>query len=85
MVKYYWQNWQNRAKHIAMTPNERRAELMRRGIQIKSIALDLGIAAASVSQVIAETKRTPYVREAIARAIERPVGEVFPEFIKAAA
>jgi predicted transcriptional regulator len=61
-----------------MEPNERRAELIRRGIQIKDIASDLGIAAASVSQVIANTKRTYYVRAAIAKAIGKPVEEVFP-------
>lgn len=62
-----------------MEPNERRAELMRRGIQVKSIALELGIAAPSVSQVITGTKRTRYVQQAIANAIGKPVEEVFPE------
>lgn len=67
------------AIHVAMKANEIRAELVLRNIKVGSIADELGIKYPSVSQVISRKKHTPYVREAIAKAIERPVEEVFPE------
>lgn len=64
-----------------MSPNEIRAELVRRGIQRQAIAAQLGIANAGVSQVISGVKKTPRVRAAIAAAIGQPVEEVFPTLI----
>lgn len=62
-----------------MKTNDRRAELIRRGVQVKTIAAELGIKAPSVSQVISGRRRTPRIQQAIAKAIGKPVEEVFPE------
>lgn len=62
-----------------MSPNEIRAELVRRGIERQQIAAQLGIAKAGVSQVISGVKKTPRVRHAIAEAIGMAVEQVFPQ------
>lgn len=70
---------------VVMKPNERRAELVRRGVKVASIARELGITGPSVSQVINERRSTPRIKEAIAKAIGKPVDEVFPDPTKEAA
>ncbi len=61
-----------------MRANEIRAELIRRGIKVSTVASSLGIAAASVSQVVAGVKSTRYVQEYIAAAIGLSWEKVFP-------
>ncbi|MBE3574570.1 MAG: helix-turn-helix domain-containing protein [Firmicutes bacterium] len=64
-----------------MTPREIRAQLMLRGIRQQRIAEQLGVRAAAVSQVIDRKARSARIEAAIARAIGRPVHEVFPEYV----
>jgi len=65
-----------------MKRNEIKAHLVMQGVTVTSIANDLGIAISSVSQVISRTKHTKHVQVAVANAIGKPVGEVFPESTK---
>ncbi len=61
-----------------MTPNEIRAEFMRLGKPISSIADELNLPRSSISVVISGKRPNPKVRNAIARAINRPVNEIWP-------
>ena len=61
-----------------MKPNEIRAGLIIKGITIASIANKLGIKPTNVSFVIAGTRTTPRIQAAVAKAIGKPVEEVFP-------
>jgi len=61
-----------------MTPNEIRAELIRRNITVTSIAKQLGLKQPNVSAVIRGGRRTPKVRKAIADAIGKSVSEIWP-------
>lgn len=62
-----------------MTPNEIRAELIRHGVKVIDIAQQCGIKHPNVSAVIAGQRPTAYIREAIAKAINKPVTEIWPE------
>lgn len=62
-----------------MNPREIRAQLILRGIRQQDIADQLGVRASSVSQVIDRKARSARIERAIARAIGRPVHEVFPK------
>lgn len=62
-----------------MQPNEIRAALILKGITGVSIARSLGVPQQNVAAVIALTRRTPRIRQAIAAAIGKPVAEVFPD------
>ena len=68
-----------------MERNEIKAHLAMKGVTVTSIANGLGIAIPSVSQVISRAKNTRRVQKAIAKAIGKPVDEVFPEPTKEAA
>ncbi len=61
-----------------MKPNEIRAELLKNDVKIKDIASELGLVSPCISAVISGRRRTPKVREAIARAINKPVNEIWP-------
>lgn len=60
-----------------MTPNERKAELVRNGRTMADIARELGCSIAHVSHVVAGRRRAPEVERAVAVAIGRPVTMVF--------
>lgn len=62
---------------MPMTPADRKAELVRRGKSISSVARELGVVAAHVNQVVNDKRRSLRVEQAIADAIEMPVEEVF--------
>lgn len=62
-----------------MSPREIRAELVLRGIKQREIADALGVSETVVSLVIDRKRRSQRVQRAIARAIGRPVHEVFPK------
>lgn len=62
-----------------MTPNEIRAELVRRGIRQSDIARTIKVTRAAVSHVIAGRTRAKRIRLLIAAAIERPVADVWPD------
>ncbi len=52
---------------------------MRLNIRVTDIAASLGIKHPSVSVVISGKQRNPRVRAAIAKAIDKPVHEIWPE------
>lgn len=62
-----------------MSPNERKAELVRRGIKMTDIARELGVTVQHVSSVVLGRDRSPRVEKAVASAIGKPVGRVFDD------
>lgn len=62
---------------MPMKPADRKAELVRRGKSISSVARELDVAPSHVNQVVNDKRRSPRVEQAIADAIEMPVHEVF--------
>lgn len=62
-----------------MTPQEIRAHLILKDITQSSIAKELAVPASLVSMVIYGTEKTPRVRVAIAKAIGKPVQEIWPD------
>ncbi len=62
-----------------MKPNEIRAEFMRLGKPISSIADELNLPRSSISAVISGNRPNPKVRAAIAKAINKSVHEIWPE------
>jgi len=60
-----------------MTPNDRKAELVRRGLTGADIARRLGVSRTLVHDVLHDRRQSAAVRDAIAKAIGRPVEEVF--------
>lgn len=64
-----------------MSPNEIKAELVRRGIKIKDIAHQAGVSGEAVTMAISGkyTYRGRRIRPYIARAIDRTVSEIWPE------
>ena len=61
-----------------MKPNERKAAMMLAGVTGAAIARDLGCRGSHVSMVLNGGRRSARVEGAIAKAIGRPVEEVFP-------
>jgi len=63
-----------------LSPNEIRAELIRKGIKIKDIAKQVGVTPEAVSMVI--SNKSSYkgykVRPFIAKAIGKPVNYIWP-------
>lgn len=64
---------------MPMTPEERKAELVRRKTTAAAVARSLGVARAHVSQVLAGTRRSPRVESEVARIFEMAVEDVFGE------
>ncbi len=62
-----------------MEPNEIRAELLKKNIQVTEIARQLGVTHPNVSVVISGKRPNPKVRKAIAKAINKSVAEIWPE------
>ena len=59
---------------------EIKAELARKGISQREIALMLKVSPVSVNNVISGKRKTPRIRKAIALAIGKPVSEItWPE------
>lgn len=63
---------------MPMTPTKRKAALLERGVTLTSIAQELGLTLTQVSQVVAGRRRSRRVEEAVAAALKRPIGGVFP-------
>jgi len=66
-----------------MTPDEIRAELILQGrkkVTMTSIAKELGCSQAAVTLVISKKAISKRIMFAIAKAIDKPVREVFPEY-----
>ena len=61
-----------------MDPLEIKILMMRAGVTQNYIAKKLGVTPAFVNQIISRTRCTEYVRKAIAKAVKRPVEEIFP-------
>lgn len=62
-----------------MTPAEIKAAMILKGISQTEIATELGRDRTEVSAVINGRRTTLYIRQAIARAIGKPLLEVFPD------
>ncbi len=64
-----------------MTPNEIRAELIKRGVQIKDIAKVAGVTSEAVSMAISDKAKYKghRIRPIIAAAIGKKVEEVWPD------
>jgi hypothetical protein len=62
---------------MPMTPIEIKVELLRREVTLASIARELNVTDGHVSQVVSGKRRSPVVEAAVAKAIGRPVGDVF--------
>jgi len=67
-----------------MTPTERKVLLLRAGITQTDIARELGITKNSINQEIHDRRTSKRIRKAIARAVDRPVEELWPQAKKAA-
>lgn len=63
---------------MTLTPNERKAELVRLGLTQAGIARDHGVKRAHLHLVLMGVRRSERIEQAIADAIGRPVDEVFP-------
>lgn len=63
---------------MPLTPQDRKAELVRRGLTMSDVARQLDLSLNHVSKVIAGERRSPRVEQAIAELIQRPVHRVFP-------
>lgn len=61
-----------------MKPNQIRAELLLNDKRITDIARELGLKHPNVSAVIAGKRPTLHIRKAIAKAINKPVDEIWP-------
>jgi DNA-binding transcriptional regulator LsrR (DeoR family) len=64
---------------------EIRIKMMRAGVTAAHIAEQLGVTEPFVHQVITEMKNTQYVREAIAKALNKPVEKLWPNHKRKAA
>lgn len=62
---------------MPLTARDRKAELVRRGITMASIARGLGVTLSHVQAVVSGKRRAPRVENAVAEAIGMPVEEVF--------
>jgi lambda repressor-like predicted transcriptional regulator len=62
-----------------MTPQEIKAELIRRGISQTQIARSIQVTPGAINNVIHGLKDTERIRQAIADAIERSLYEVWPK------
>lgn len=62
---------------MVMTPRDRKAELVRRGIKMTQIARSIGMSGGHVEATIAGKRRSPRVEEAVAALLDRTVDEVF--------
>lgn len=66
-----------------MKPHDIKIEIYRRrpdGITIASIARELGVAPQTVNIVISGHRTSRRIAKAVAKAIKRPFGEVFPSY-----
>lgn len=63
---------------LALSPNDRKAELKRRGITGRQIARQLAVGDDAVSHVLAGRSRSERIETAIAEALGLPVEKVFP-------
>jgi len=68
-----------------MTPTERKVLLLRAGIKQAEIARELGVTQSTVYKIIHDLKASRRVREAIARAVDKPVKELWPQEARRAA
>jgi lambda repressor-like predicted transcriptional regulator len=62
---------------MPMSPNDRKAELVRKAQTMTDIARQLGVSVSHVAQVVAGKRRSPSVERAVSEAIGKPVERVF--------
>ncbi|HWP96444.1 MAG TPA: helix-turn-helix domain-containing protein [Syntrophomonadaceae bacterium] len=74
-------------EHIGMSPREIKAELILRGISVKEIAETAGVTSPAVTQTINHQKGSSFkgyrIREVIAKALGKPVNDIWPDQQKA--
>lgn len=68
-----------RNTRCTMTPADRKAELVRRGVTVSAIARRIGRTQGHVSNVLAGRRRAAVVEQAIADALGMPVERVFAD------
>lgn len=61
-----------------MKQNEIKAEFVRKGIKLKTVADQLGVKAPAISAVLSGARRNPRIRAAIAEAIGLAVEDIWP-------
>lgn len=69
---------------MPLSVNDRKAELVRRGVTMTAIADQLDVTPQHVSQVISGERRSVRVEEAVADALGMPVEDVFEPVTAAA-
>lgn len=62
-----------------MTPEERKAALVLHRVKMNALARELGVSATMVSLVVQGRSISARIMARIAKAINRPVEEVFPQ------
>ena len=67
-----------------MTPTDRKILLLRANVKQADIARDLNISQATVYKIIHDQKTSRRVRDAVARALDLPIEELWPQAKKAA-
>ena len=71
---------------MPMSGTERKAALVNAEVTMSAIAKELGVTPSHISQVVLGKKRSPRVERRIAKAIGKPIGDVFePESRRVAA
>lgn len=70
---------------MPLTPQDRKAELVRKGLSMSDVARQLDLSLNHVSKVIAGERRSPRVEQAVAELIGMPVTKVFPKPLARAA
>ncbi|MGL5719579.1 MAG: hypothetical protein ACRCYP_02110 [Alphaproteobacteria bacterium] len=61
-----------------MSPKEIRCSLWLYGYTVEKFAIKLGLSKGMVYKVINGEKQTPWIQQAIAKEIRKPINEVFP-------
>lgn len=62
---------------MAMTPAERKSQLVLKGKSMTSLAEDIGVSISMVSRVVSGEKRSQRVERYVARILGKPVRHVF--------
>ena len=62
---------------MPMSGTERKAALVNAEVTMSAIAKELGVTPSHISQVVLGKKRSPRVERRIAKAIGKPIGDVF--------
>ena len=73
----------NKPRKLTPLQMHRKVELMRRGITAADIAREVGVSRSAVTQVVLDQIRSAEIEAAIARHLEEPVEQLFPQRVVA--